>query len=141
MSDIFIRYAHFLGIMILSSCLFAEYLLISREVALKQFKKIMVIDAIFGMSALMILIAGLLLWFYVGVSEYYTTNWIFHLKLTLFVLIALLSIYPTVFFLRNRTRQDDSITIPKAVITLIRLEMLLLFMVPLCAVFMARGYG
>lgn len=142
MEELLIRYMHFLGIMILSATLFAEHLLISDEMEIKQFKKFLIIDAIYGASAVIVFVAGLLLWLFVGKpSEFYASNPVFHIKLTLFVTIALLSIVPTVFALRNRKFEGAIIKVPKHVINIIRVELLLLLCIPFLAVLMAKGYG
>ncbi|WP_416306985.1 DUF2214 family protein [Neptunicella sp. SCSIO 80796] len=142
MLDIFIRYGHFLGIIFLSSALFAEHLLLAREIDRQQLKKLVVVDAIFGISAGVVLIAGLLLWFYVGKpAEFYSKNFVFHIKLTLFVLMGILSIFPTMFILRQRKSGLEVISVPAYIINIVRAELLLLVLIPLLAVLMAQGYG
>ncbi|RYY03851.1 MAG: DUF2214 family protein [Gammaproteobacteria bacterium] len=142
MHEVLVRYVHFLGIIILSSALVSEHILLSVDTSVKKFKRLVVIDAIFGISAILALTAGLLLWFVVGKpSGFYTHNWIFHIKLTVFALIALLSIYPTVFFIRNRNKTIEQVIVPKSVIVTIRAELTLLLFMPLFAVFMAHGFG
>jgi putative membrane protein len=75
-------------------------------------------------------------------SLVYSKNWIFHVKITLFVTVGLLSIYPTVYFARNRKGDpDEAVTVPKLVVWVIRFELLLLFIIPLLAGLMARGIG
>ncbi|MEZ5526744.1 MAG: DUF2214 family protein [Gammaproteobacteria bacterium] len=49
-------------------------------------------------------------------AAFYNGNPVFHAKLTLFVLIALLSIYPTVFLLRQRKGVQETIEVPAGVI-------------------------
>jgi putative membrane protein len=102
------------------------------------------IDAVYGIAALTLLGAGLTLWLgsFGKPAVFYTKNWIFHLKLTLFACIGLLSVYPTVFFLKNRKgNPDEVLTVPKAIFWMLRLELLLLFIIPLLAGLMARGVG
>lgn len=100
-------------------------------------------DAMAGMSIFVVLISGLLLWFLVGKpAAYYSSNWIFYLKLFTLFSIILLAIRPAIFFARNRRPAIDAvITIPRRVATQVRAEVALLMMMPLFAVFMARGYG
>ncbi|WP_223668856.1 DUF2214 family protein [Kangiella shandongensis] len=142
MEEIIIRYLHFLGIIGLSAALIAEHLLIAPSVTQKQMNKLALVDAIYGMSAVLVLATGLIMWFMIGKStEVYTSNGLFHVKLTLFVVIALLSIYPTVFFLKSRKVGSDSIAVPKKLIMMLRVEILLLLLIPLFAVLMARGIG
>jgi len=142
MQEVLVRYAHFLGIIVLSMALVSEHILLSVDSSVKKFKRLAIVDAVFGLSATLVLAAGLLLWFVVGKpSAFYSHNWIFHTKLTLFGVIAILSIYPTIFFLRNRNKSVDEVVVPKSIIMVIRTELTLLLLIPLCAVFMAHGYG
>lgn len=142
MEELIIRYLHFLGILSLASGLVVEQFLISREVSSSEMNKIASADALCGMGVLLIFVTGALLWFSFGKpAEFYSGNWVFHTKLTIFFVIILFAIYPAIFFIRNRNSQLTVITIPQYVIFLIRAELVLLFTVPLLAVFMARGYG
>jgi len=76
------------------------------------------IDAVYGIAAVTLLIAGLTLWLgSVGKpAVYYTKNWVFHTKLTLFLIVGLLSIYPTIFFIKNRKgNPDEVVVVPKII--------------------------
>jgi putative membrane protein len=81
------------------------------------------------------------MWLQVGKPPaFYTENGLFHVKLTLFVLSSLVSIYPTLFFLKHRKNRSTSpIAIPKKVFMAIRVELLLITILPLLAVLVARG--
>lgn len=142
MVELFIRYAHFVGIFLLASMLIAENILLSNVLSKKELGKLVVIDGIYGVSAIITLVAGLLLWLAVGKpSEFYSGNPIFHVKLGLFILLALLSIPPTVFLLKNRNTQQNEIVVPSYVLLVAKIEVITLLVLPLLAVFMARGYG
>ena len=142
MSDVIIRSLHFIGIMLLYSALFAEHLLIKKEMELGQFKKMAVLDAIFGLSALLMLGTGFMLWFHVGnMPEFYTSNWVFHIKLSLFFFVAFISLLPTIFFLRNRKSEQATILIPGRIIAIIRAELVILLCIPVVAASMAKGFG
>jgi len=142
MEELFVRYLHFIGIMILAAALVSEHLLLAAEMTRAQLRKVAMLDAVYGVSAVVVLVTGLLQWLVTGKpTEFYSENPIFHAKLGLFLLMVLLSIYPTLFFLRNRKGSDTVINMPKAIIMLIRFELLLLLIIPLSAVFMASGYG
>ena len=142
MAEVLVRYMHFIGIIVLSSALVSQHLLLSSDNSVNKLKRLAIVDALVGLGATIVLAAGLLLLFAVGKpSEFYLKNWVFHLKATLFILIALLSIYPTIFFARNRKKNSLEFAIPKSIIMIVRLELTLLLFIPLCAVFMARGYG
>ncbi|ROQ24207.1 DUF2214 family protein [Gallaecimonas pentaromativorans] len=142
MDDIFFRYLHFIGMMALMATLVAEHLLLAPTMTPAELKRLARIDTIFGLSALVVLAAGLTLWFGVGKpAVFYSHNWVFHLKITLFVLAALLSIYPTLFYRKHRNSSAETVAMPKVVVMLIRTELLLLLVIPLLAVLMAKGIG
>ena len=118
------RYAHFIAVFAIVGAIFAEQFLISKTMTRSEIKRISKIDAIYGIGAFILLIAGFALWFWVGKpASFYSRNWIFHFKLTLFILLLLTSIYPTIFFLKNRKGQDldTIIEVPKMVIILLKI--------------------
>jgi putative membrane protein len=130
------------GIMTLSSALVAKHLLLSSEVSAQKIRKIAIIDGVYGVSAVVVFFAGLSLWLWVGKPAiFYSGNWIFHVKISIFSLVALLSIYPTIFFFKNRNSSSEKIKIPKIIIKLIRIELLLLMVLPFLAVLMSQGFG
>lgn len=140
MEYIIIRSLHFISILILFAALVAEHLLFDKQITKEQLKKLAVIDMIYGIFAVVALITGLLLWFLVGKpAEFYNTNAFLHIKLTLFVIIAALSIIPTLFLLKNRQSEETVFDVPPKVIMLIRIELTLLLILPILAVIMAKG--
>ena len=142
MTEILIRYFHFIGIMLLSTTLLAEYILLSKEISLVKLKKVLKIDAVFGLSALIVLGTGLLQWFVVGKpSAYFNTNFMFHIKFTIFLIMAILSLFPTRFYFKKRKQGKDVVRIPKSIFTFLKIELLLLIIIPLLAVLMANGFG
>ncbi len=142
--EIFLRYIHFISIFAIVGSLVAEHLLLKKEMTRSAIDKISKIDGIYGLAAITLLAAGLTLWLgsYGKPDYFYTKNWIFHTKLTFVILLGLLSIYPTVFFLKNRKgNPDEMVIIPKSIFMMIRLELFLLVIIPLLAGLMARGIG
>ena len=142
-SEIIVRYFHFLSIFCLFAALVMEHLLIGKTMTRGEIKKMSVIDSIYGITAILVLTTGLLLWFVVGKpAGFYTQNAVFHTKLLLFVIIAALSIYPTLFYVKNRKGDaNESITLPKPVVMLVRMQLLLLAIMPLLATLIAKGIG
>lgn len=144
MTEIILRYLHFIGIFTLASVLVSEHLLLKKELTRAEISRLARIDAIYGVAALVVLGAGLTLWFgnVAKPAMYYSQNWIFHTKITLFFTIALLSIYPTVFFIKNRKGNPaEVVLIPKGIFMILRVSLVLLFVIPLFAALMARGVG
>ncbi len=142
--EIIFRYLHFIAIFGIVGTLVSEHLLLKPEITRSEIGRLAKIDAFYGLSALALLGVGLTLWFG-GVgkpAEFYSKNWIFHTKLTCFAAIGLLSIYPTIYFIKNRKGdKNEVVRVPKSIFWLLRLELLLLFIIPLLAGLMSRGVG
>lgn len=142
MSYILFRYLHFIAIAVLAGALLIENMAISRTISDEDARNLAKVDAVYGFSAVLVFLFGLSLWFWVGKpADFYNGNVIFHLKLGIFILIALLSIYPTLFFVRHRKASEEFIAVPAPVIWILRAEMVLLLVLPVLAVLMARGIG
>ena len=142
--EILVRYLHFISIFALVSTVIAEHLMLKKQMTRAEITRLSRIDAVYGIAAILVVIAGLTLWFgEIGKpSIYYSKNWIFQLKVTMVVVVGLLSIYPTIFFIKNRKGNPlDIVAIPSIIVMLIRLELLILFITPLLATSMARGVG
>ncbi len=142
MSYILFRYLHFIAILVLAGSLVIENMAISRRISGEDARHLARVDAIYGISAAFVFLFGLALWLWVGKpAAFYTANPLFHMKLGVFVLVALISLGPTVFFARNRKSTAAEITVPRALIWALRLEVVLLLTLPVLAVLMARGIG
>lgn len=142
--EIILRYIHFVSIFAIVGVLVSEHVLLKKALTRAEIGRLARIDAVYGLAALTLISAGLTLWLggFGKPSVYYTMNWVFHMKLTLFLLIGIMSIYPTVFFIRNRKGdQAELVTVPPAIFWLLRLELLFLALLPLLAGLMARGVG
>ncbi len=142
-TELAFKYLHFISIFAIVSALVAEHLLLKPQLQRAEIARLAKIDAVYGIAALTLLFAGLMLWLKVGKpADFYTYNWIFHIKLAAYIAIGLLSIYPTIFFMKNRKGAlDELVSIPKLLIWCIRIELILLFLMPLAATLMARGVG
>ena len=113
-----------------------------------QARRIAVTDLIFGASATALLVIGLLRVFYFEKgAEYYFSNGFFRTKLSLFIIAALISIYPTIVFLswKKPLKSGLAPAVSEAQRTRARLCMMLeltaILGILFCAPFMARGYG
>lgn len=143
-AELFLRYLHFVSIFAIAGTLTTEAVMLKDKLTRRSLTVIARVDLIYGIAALTLLAAGLTLWL-TGIgkpAEWYTRNWIFHLKLTLFIVIGLLSIYPTVFFLRKRKGDpDDEVPVPSLIRYSVYAELGLLAIIPFLAGLMARGIG
>lgn len=142
-TEIVVRYFHFIGLFVWVGALTAEHLLLKPRMSRQEIKRLATIDGIYGLSAIIVIAAGLAMWFWVGKpAEFYTKNWIFHTKVTLAILVGILSIYPTIYFIKQRKGEaEEVIELPKSIKMLVRLELLLMLLIPLLAVLMAKGIG
>ena len=143
-AETILRYIHFISIFTIVSTLVSEHLLLKKELTRVEIGRLSRIDAVYGLAALTLLAAGLTLWLgsFGKPAVFYSKNWIFHTKITLFVTVGLLSIYPTVFFIKNRKGNPaDVVKIPASVFWMLRIELLILFIIPLLAGLMAKGIG
>ena len=103
-------------------------------------------DRWYGIFAVAILVVGFLrVYYFEKGSAFYFANTFFRVKLALFVVIGLLSIYPTVRFIKWRSQMSGgkAPTVAQAeyrtIRTILRLELILLLAMVLCAALMARG--
>jgi putative membrane protein len=143
-TELILRYLHFASIFAIVGTLVSEYSMLESTLTRKSIQRLSKLDQVYGLAALSLLAVGLTLWLggYGKPTSFYSENPIFHLKLALFVAVGLLSIYPTVFFIKNKKGDlNEIVTIPKSIFWMIRLELLLLFTIPILAGMMAKGIG
>ena len=112
----------------------------------KVVERLVRLDAIYAGAAVAVLATGVArtVWGVKG-TAWYWTNPLLHIKLTLFVVVALLSIGPTRSYLRWRKRLRADGTLPseaevRKTRKLVMIEAHLIALVPLAAVFLARGF-
>jgi putative membrane protein len=141
MSAALVALLHHLAAFTLVSTLVAEHLLFSRRLEAPAVRKLQAVDAIYGLSAGVLLVAGLLRVFYFekGAAYYFGNPW-FLAKLGLFVAVALLSIYPTVSFLSWRKKPGVTSAQATWIPRVLRLQLMLVPVILFCAILMAKGY-
>ena len=142
-TTILVRAIHFISIFLVIASVFAELLIVQPKLKRAQILFLSKIDGLYGISSILVLGAGFLLWFVVGKSpEFYAGNHIFYTKIGLFSVVGLLSLYPTIFFFKNRKGDpEEEITIPKNIKTVIIIEFCILLIIPFLASAMAAGIG
>jgi putative membrane protein len=143
-----LAYAHLLAILTMVVFLTSEAALCRSEwFNAATVERLARIDAIYGLSAMLVLATGFarIFWGIKG-SGYYWSNWLLYTKLALFVATALLSIQPTLQFIRWRKQLRADGTLPDAeqirrVRRLVMVQAHIVPIIPLAAVFLARGFG
>ena len=126
-----LAFLHHLAAFTLVSALVAEHLLFPD-------RRVRIVDFVYGGSAGLLLIVGLLrVFFFEKGVAFYFGNAFFIAKLALFIAIGLLSIYPTVMY------QLDSLTPAQSrrVVLIIRVQLAGVVLILLCAALMAKGVG
>jgi putative membrane protein len=141
-------FLHFLAVFGIVATVFLEWQTMSSAPTFAEARRIQVSDRWFGVFAMAVLVVGLLRVFYFEKGKaFYASSPFFHAKLTLFVLVGLLSIYPTIRFIKwgAQTKQGLAPVVSaveyKRIMLMLRAELVLLLGVALCASLMARGVG
>jgi putative membrane protein len=141
MSIVF-AFLHHLAAFVLVAALAAEMVLLKGEVTVQIARRLARIDALYGASAGILLVVGLLRVFYFEKgAAYYFHSAPFIAKLALFVAVGLLSIYPTVRF----RRWSKELAVPQADVVKVRrtfhFHLAGVVLILLCAAMMARAVG
>jgi len=139
-------YAHFIAAFGIAATLFFEWITFSKTPTALDARRIAMADRWYGLFAGLLLVVGFIrAYSYEKGFEFYLASPFFHLKLTLFILIGLLSIYPTVRFMRWRpdiqAGRAPAVTDQQytRISRLLGLQMVLLALVLLSASLMANG--
>ena len=141
-------FLHHLAAFTVVATLAVEVALFKPPLTAVQARRIMITDSMFGVSAGALLVVGLLRVFYFEKgAEYYFSNEFFNAKFGLFILAALISIYPTVLILswrkplKSGVAPEVSDTQRKRARMCLMLELTCIVGILFCAPFMARGFG
>jgi putative membrane protein len=145
-STVTLAFLHHAAAFVIVGVLTAELVLLMGELTLTSARSLVRIDAAYGIAALVLLVVGFLRVFYTEKgAAYYFHRGAFIAKISLFLVVGLLSIYPTLQFLSWRTSIAQG-RVPsfdagarRKVRMLVHIELTLLFVIMLCAAMMARG--
>jgi putative membrane protein len=142
---IIVAWLHYVSIMLMVASLLGEHLLLKPEMDVAQARTLQRLDIVYGASATVVLVTGLLRMFLEKGPAYYNHHIAFHILFGLFVIAALLSIYPTIVFLRWRADtkagrgQQLAAAQFRKIQMIVRVEMTLLLLAPFFATWMAHG--
>ena len=144
--DALLAYAHFIAIFSLASLLAGELFLLRKSLPATYVRTIQILDRWYGGTAGLVIVTGLCrLFFGFKGAEFYAHNPVFWMKMALFGVVALLSIPPTLAYIKwnARTLPDGSLTLDDGEFsrlrTLLWAQVGIFLFIPLCATFMARG--
>jgi putative membrane protein len=143
-----LAYAHFLAILTLVVFISSEAALCRPEwLNAKIVERLALVDRVYGIAAGGVLLTGLArTWWGIKGTAWYWSNGLLHLKLALFVAVGLMSIKPTIMFIRWRKELRASGSLPEeAEVRTARKWVMaqahIIALIPLVAVFLARGFG
>ena len=132
----------------LVACVVYEFISYRKGLTIEEARRIQRADLLYGISAGLLLVVGLLrVYFFEKGPAYYTHNPFFWLKMDAFLIVGLLSIDPTLRYLRwNKTLREGKMPeIPereyKRTRLILSLEVVGLAVILFGAAMMARGIG
>jgi putative membrane protein len=105
------------------------------------------VDMVYGIAAIAVLATGVArTWWGIKGTAWYWTNPLLHVKLTLFIIVGVLSIFPTRTYFRWRKALRADGTLPaeadiRKTRKLVMIQAHIIALIPLAAVFLARGFG
>lgn len=146
--DALFAYLHYTAIFFLVGFLAVEMLLLRGALEARGLRLLAKIDVAYFVSAMAALVTGFLrlVWGAKG-PDFYLGAWPFYVKFALFVAVGVISIQPTLTFIRWRRMLDRDARwqVPDnervRVRRIILIEVHLAAMIPVFAVVMARGLG
>jgi putative membrane protein len=141
-------FLHHLMAFTLTACLVYEFVAYRQNMGIEEIRRIQRVDLVYGISAGLLLVIGLMrVFFFEKGVNFYINNPFFWVKIIAFLIVGLLSIDPTIRYIRwNKTlRQNGLPTISdgeyKRTRLLLWLEVTGIAIILLAAPLMARGIG
>ena len=147
-SSAVMAFVHHLAAFALVATLAIEVALFKPPLTLPQARRLQRVDLLFGLSAVVVLVVGMLrVRYFEKGPEYYLHDLYFLVKIAAFIIAALTSIYPTVTYLSWSKRlvagavPEVSATRTARVRLCLMLELTAIAVILACAALMARGFG
>jgi putative membrane protein len=139
-------FLHHLAAFTLVAAVALEFVLLRGELTVWSARRLQVADMVLGIAATVLLLVGFarVFWFEKG-AAYYFHNHAFLTKFSLFILVALLSIVPTLEFLswREAVKAGQVPVVAagklKRVRMIVHIELAAIVLILLCAAMMAKG--
>jgi putative membrane protein len=139
---------HHLFAFTVTACLVFEFVAFRKTLTIHEARRLQRIDLWYGVSAGLLIIVGLLrVFFFEKGSNYYFHNYMFWTNMGLFLVIGLLSVYPTIRYIQwnpvladNRSPEISDGEY-RNIRLLLWLEMIGIVLILFAAPMMARGIG
>lgn len=148
MTSALMAFLHHLFAFTLVACVAYEFISFRKGLTLEEARRIQRADLFYGISAGFLLIVGLLrVFFFEKGAAFYGASPFFWVKMVAFLTVGLLSIDPTIRYIRwNKVINENKVPEIsdnefKRTRTILCLEMIGIAIILLAAAFMARGIG
>jgi len=146
LETVVLPWVHYLAVMMMAGGAVAELYLLKLTPNAETVRLLPRVDRFYGSTAALVLVTGILRMYHGGKgADWYWHNGMMHGVIGAFVLAALISIIPTIRFLRW-SRQLDSGTLPTADAVhktriLVHVQLTLVALVALLITLVAKSYG
>lgn len=148
MNSAIMAFLHHLAAFTLTAAVIYEHTTFRKDLSLADARRMQRMDIVYGVSAGVVLIVGLLRVFYFEKgAPFYARNWFFWIKMLGFALAAVLSIFPTIrfvswnkFFAKNQAPEISEQEFSR-IKWILRLELFAVVLILFSAAMMARGLG
>jgi putative membrane protein len=144
--DALLAYLHYIAIFILFGYLFVEAMILKGTLDAPSIRRLGRLDLIYFGAAIAVLVTGFLrLVFGAKGPDFYLSAWPVYAKIGLFLLVGIISVTPTLNFIKWRRYldHDSAWRVPEGehrrMRKLVMIELHLAGMIPVFAVIMARG--
>ena len=146
--DAVLAYLHFMSIFVLFAYMVVETVMLRGTLDAERIRRLGRVDIIYFGAAMAVLATGLLrAIFGMKGADYYFSWWPIYAKLGTFVVIGVVSVIPTLAYIRWRhmLERDPAWKVPadeqKKMRRIVMIELHLAALIPVFAVIMARGIG
>jgi putative membrane protein len=146
--DALLAYLHYLSIFVLFGFLTVEAVMIRRPLDTAAIRLLGRLDLWYFGAAIVVLVTGFLRLVFGGKGpDFYLNAWPIYAKIALFLTVGIISVTPTLTFIRWRRMldHDPAWQVPeteqRATRRLVMIEIHLAALIPIFAVIMARGLG
>ena len=143
-----VAYVHYLGIILCFGSLLFERLTLKVGLNRNETISMIIADVVYGLAGVAILVTGILRVKYFGQGgDFYTGNPVFWIKVSLYILVGLLSLYPTTTYIFwaipfSKTKLPElSENLVERFRLIITTELVGFATIPFFATLMARGVG
>lgn len=142
MAYVVIRLLHLATLLVFAGTLVIANMATRPAITEEDVTNLAKVDLIGSLAAILTFFLGLTLWQWVGKpAEFYSSNPVFLTKVGLFFLLLLLALLRKFLFRQKIATGADTIAVPAAVRALLKIELLILVLLPILAFLAARGIG